>query len=129
MPYQLTWEPVGVYREYLGEVTIAERHASFEAICRDARFDELRYAITDCRGVTSYEVTEADTAEIAALHIGPQLTNPRIVMAAVATRPDVIAAIEAFKRHGFTSAPYEVFARLEDARAWVAAQLARRSPR
>ena len=123
MPYRLTWEPFGVYREYFGDVTIAERRASFDAICGDRRFDDLRYTITDYLAVHSYEVTSDATAEIAALHIGPLLTNPAIIMAAVADRTDIIAAIEDFKRYGFTSAPYRVFRTLDDARRWVSESL------
>jgi hypothetical protein len=119
MPYRLTWEPLGVYREYFGDVTIAERRASLDAICSDRRFDNLRYSITDYSAVASYEVTSDATAEIAALHIGPLLTNPAIVMAAVVERTDIIAAIMDFKNHRFTAAPYRVFGTLEEARAWV----------
>ena len=122
MPYKLIWEPSGVYRQYLGDVTIAERRASFDAICGDRRFDDLRYAITDYLAVGRYEVTDDATAEIAALHIGPLKTNPWIAIAAVAVRPDVVAAIRDFMRHGFTKAPYRVFATVEDARRWVAAR-------
>ena len=87
VPYSLTWEPAGVYRRYFGDVTIDERTASFDAICGDPRFDALRYTITDDLDVTSYEVTDEATAEIAARHIGPLITNASICMAAVATRP------------------------------------------
>lgn len=119
MPYRLTWEPAGVYRQYYGAVTIDERRASFEAICGDARFDDLRYSITDYLEVTAYEWTAQATEEIAALHIGPLLTNPKILIAAVATRPDVVKAIREFIGHGFTTAPYRVFASLEQDRRWV----------
>ena len=119
MPYRITWEPFGVYREYFGDVTIAERRASFETICADPRFDDLRYTITDYLAVQSYEMTGDATAEIAALHVGPLLTNPAIVMAAVANRADIIAAIEDFKSRGFTPAPYRVFRTLDEARRWV----------
>jgi hypothetical protein len=119
MPYRLTWEPLGVYREYFGDVTIAERRASFDAICGDKRFDDLRYAITDYLAVGTYEVTPVATAEIAAFHIAPLATNPRIVLAAVASRPDILAAIEDFKAYGFTSTPYRVFATLAEARQWL----------
>lgn len=122
MPYRLTWEPRGVYREYLGDVTITERRASFEEICGDPRFDDLHYTITDYLAVRSYEVTQVATAEIAAFHMGPLLTNPRVVIAAVADRPDILAAIDEFKRYGFTTAPYAVFPSLAEARAWVAKQ-------
>ena len=121
MPYKLIWEPAGVYRQYLGDVTIAERRASFDAICGDRRFDDLRYAITDYLAVDRYEVTDDATAEIAALHIGPLKTNPRIAIAAVAVRADVLAAIRDFMRHRFTDAPYRVFATIQDARRWIAA--------
>lgn len=119
MPYRLTWEPSGVYRAYFGDVTIAERRASFDAICSDPRFDDLRYTITDYLAVHTYEATSDATAEIAALHIGPLRTNPGIVMAAVTDRSDIMAAIEDFKRCGFTAAPYRVFRLLDDARRWV----------
>jgi hypothetical protein len=108
-----------VYRQYLGDVTIAERRASFEAICRDRRFDDLRYTITDYLSVGAYEITGEATAEIAALHIAPLRTNPRIVIAAVATRPDIVSAIQEFIAHGFTMAPYLVFPTLEEARSWT----------
>ncbi len=119
MPYKLTWEPTGVYRQYFGIVSINERRSSFDAICGDHRFDDLRYAITDYLEVQTYEVTKRATAEIAALHIGPVATNPRIVIAAVADRPEIVAAIEDFMSYGFTAAPYRVFPTLAEARRWV----------
>lgn len=129
MPYRISWEPAGVYRQYVGEVTIAERRASFDEICGDRRFDDLRYAITDYLAVTSYEVTPHDTAEIAAMHVGPLITNPALVMAAVASRPDVLSAIEDFKRQAFTTAPYQTFRTLADARSWVAGSVPRSAAR
>jgi len=120
MPYRLTWEPKGVYRRYFGDVTIQERRASLDAICGDARFDDLRFAITDYLAVEAYQVTSESTLEIAAMHIGPLATNPRIVIAAVATRPDIVAAIQDFIGHGLTSVPYRVFDTLDEARRWVA---------
>lgn len=120
MPYQIHWEPRGVYRRYFGDVTIDERRESFDAICSDPRFDALRYTITDYRDAQAYEITTMATAEIAALHVGPQITNPRIVMAAVATRPDIVAAIQEFIELRFTPRPYRIFDSPEAARAWIA---------
>ena len=119
MSYRLIWEPYGVYRQYIGDITITERRVSFEAICSDRRFDDLRHVITDYLGVGAYEITSEATAEIAALHIGPLRTNPCIAIAAVATRPDIVAAIQDFIAHGFTMAPYRVFPTLEEARRWT----------
>jgi len=119
MPYRLTWERFGVYREYFGDVTVAERRDSLERICGDPRFDDIRYALTNYLAVEAYEVNRAATAEIAALHIAPLATNPTIAMAAVARRADILAAIEEFKGYGFTSAPYRVFPELSEAREWL----------
>lgn len=120
MPYQLTWETDGVYRQYVGDVTPAERRESLEIICRDRRFDDLRYTLTDYLSVQRYETDKNDTAEIAALHLAPLRTNPRIVIAAVAQRPDIVSAIRDFIALGFTKAPYEVFDTIEAARHWIA---------
>lgn len=122
MPFQISWEPAGVYRVYRGDVTVKERRASLAAICSDPRFDSLRYAITDYLAVGRYECTPADTAEIAALHIGPIHTNPHIVMIAVTDRADIRAAIEDFKRLAFTPAPYLVFGSVPEARQWLSGQ-------
>ena len=119
MPYQLTWEAAGVDRRYLGDVTIAERRASFDAICGDPRFDNLRYTITDYLAVDAYEVSRDATAEIAVLHVAPLRTNPRIVMAAVAVRPDIVAAIQTFVALRYTAAPYRIFPTLDEARRWA----------
>lgn len=129
MPYHVVWEPQGVYRVYEGDVTIAERRQSFDEICRDHRFDRLRYSITDYLGVGHYEVRAEATEEIAAMHVGPLLTNPRIVLAAVAVQPPVISAIRYFMALEFFDRPYELFSDLASARAWVQAPSAQRRPR
>jgi hypothetical protein len=119
MPYKLTWEPIGLYREYFGRVSIAERRASFDAICGDRRFDDLRYAITDYLAVQTYEITKRATAEIAAFHIAPLVTNPRIVIAAVTDRPEIVSAIQEFIAYRFIAAPYRIFPTLLEARLWI----------
>lgn len=127
MPYRITWEPPhGVYREYLGDVTIAERRESLALICSDPRFDDLRYAITDFLAVEQFENNKAATEETAALLIGPTTTNPFVVMAAVATRADILAAIDTFNAFAFTNTPYRAHATLEHAREWIAAMRVRR---
>jgi len=122
MPYSLSWEPRGVCRRFHGDVSIAERLASFEAICRDPRFDELRYTLTDYRAVEAYEVSSAATREIAAFHLAPHRSNPRIRIAAVAVRPDVVAAIRDFMAQGLAPQPYELFTSERAARRWLGPQ-------
>lgn len=127
MPYELTWEPQGVCRRYFGQVLIDERSRSFDLICSDARFDALRYTVTDYLEVEHYEVTDDATEEIAARHIGALLTNPHIVIAAVAVDPRVVASIRHFIGLGFITQPYGLFPTMADARAWINAQLRQRS--
>eukprot|EP01031_Cornospumella_fuschlensis_P050089 gene50089-biopygen40174 len=123
MPCKITWETDGVHRRLFGDVSIAERRASVTAISADHRFDGLRYALTDYLDVVDYEATPESTAEIAAMHIGPLFTNPRLQIIAVANRPDILASIDEFMRHGFIKAPYRIFGTLAEAREWIATQL------
>lgn len=115
MPHRLTWTPTGACRRYVGAVTVAERSAPFDGSGGDARSDAPRHGSTDDLDVASDEVPHAATAEIAALHEGPLATGPRVLAAAVATRPDLIAATRALERHGLVSAPHEGFPTVDDA--------------
>lgn len=127
MPYTLHWEPRGVRRNYFGDVTVAERLESLQRICADPRFDDLHYTITCYLDVRAYEAGPDSTLNVAALHIGPLMTNPGIIIAAVAVRPDILAHIDAFKATGFVRQPYEVFSTLREAREWIARTRANRA--
>ena len=120
MAFDISWEPRGLVRRYWGDVTIAERRESFEQIFADPRFDELQFTITDYLDVRQYEITSEATEEIAALHIGAVQTNPRILIAAVATDARVIEAIQHFIQLDMTPSPYRIFSSVADARAWIA---------
>ncbi len=128
MPYKLSWEPRGVYRRYLGDVTIAERRHSFDRICADPRFDDLRYTITDYLDVGRYEITDEATEEIAAMHVGPMRTNPRIVIAAVVVDARIIAAIQHFISLEYIRQPYRIFPTADAAREWTGAEALRFVP-
>lgn len=122
MPFEISWEGDGVYRRYHGNVTIDDRRRSFDRICADPRFDDLRYAITDYLTVEGYEITPWATEEIAAMHIGAMHTNPRIVIAAVVVDTAIIDAIEHFISLRFISQPYRIFSSVTEARRWIAAE-------
>lgn len=126
MPFELVWERRGVYRRYFGDVTIAERRQSFDQICADPRFDELRYALTDYLDVATYEITQEATVEIAALHVAPLRTNPDILIAAVVVDEHIIAAIDHFISTKFISGPYRTFPTVAAARAWISDARSRR---
>lgn len=127
MPFELYWEPRGVLRRFSGDVTIAERRRSFDLICGDRRFDDLRFAITDYLAVSQYEATPRANRELAALHIAPLRTNPAILIAAVAVAPAVVAAVHEFMSLGYISQPYRLFETEADARRWIADVLKQRA--
>jgi hypothetical protein len=129
MPFELFWEPGGVVRRHVGHVSIAERRRSLELICKDPRFDDLRYSITDYLGVLSFEFTPESSAETAALHIAPARTNPNIAIATVAVHPVAVAAAQHFISLGYIDLPYQVFSTLADARAWIASLRPMHAPR
>lgn len=120
MPYELQWEPQGVYRRYHGHVTIDERQRSFDEICADPRFNDLLYTITDYLGVESYEISPEATEDIASQHSLPLLRNPNIIIAAAVLDQQIVGAIEHFMAVKRFSQPYRMFPSVEAARAWVA---------
>lgn len=129
MPFDISWEPEGVVRRHWGNVTVAERRQSLEAICNDPRFDELHYVISDYLGAQHYEFVPEATEETVALHIAPIRTNPNIVIAGVATHPNALAGIRHFIAQGVITQPYEAFETVEAARAWIASQPRTHAPR
>ena len=120
MPYRIAWEPVGVYRTYYGDVPGSERRKSLEEICGDPRFDSLRYAITDFLAAENLGESTLAALEVAALNIGPLMTNPTIILAAVAVDPSHREYVERVRSHGFIKAPYEIFPTSALARLWIA---------
>lgn len=127
MPYELIWEPHGVYRRYFGHVTIEERQRSFDEICRDPRFESLRYTITDYLGVEGYEITSQATEAIADRHVDPLQRNPHIVIAAAVRDDRIVGAIEHFMSLNRFSQPYRMFASVDAARAWIDDDKSRRN--
>lgn len=119
MPYTIAWETEGLYRRYFGDVTHGERRSSLNEIYADPRFDGARYVISDYQGVQNFERSLEATRELAAFHIGPQFTKPHMVIAAVATREDIVAELRAFMDLKCVLWPYEIFETLKAARAWV----------
>ena len=119
MPYTIAWETQGLYRRYFGDVMHFERRASLNEIVADPRFDKARYILSDYLDVLRFEQSANATLELAALHLMPQRINARLVIAAVATRADVVAELQKFIDLRFVDWPYRIFTTLEEARAWV----------
>lgn len=119
MPHTITWEASGLYRRYFGDVTYKERRLSLDEIYADPRFDHATYVISDYLDVQHFEQSLEATRELAAFHHGPQLTNSGMVLAAVATRQDIVAELQAFIGLNCISWPYKIFETLGAARDWI----------
>lgn len=124
MPYELSWEPHGLYCTLRGEVPPAERLQIVQEVYADPRFGDLRYAIADFIGVERHVVLPQATELVTAMHIGPLLTNPRLCLCAVATHPEVIEDFLAMGRTGLLPASYTLCTTPDEARAFVRSRVA-----
>ena len=57
MPYDLTWEPRGVYKRCTGTLSFQEYARSQERVLGDERTDDLYYVINDLLAVEGYSIT------------------------------------------------------------------------
>lgn len=119
MAFELKWEARGVYRAFSGHVTVSDRRHSLQKICADSRFDDLRYSITDYLGIDGFDYSPEANSELAALHIAPVWTNPRILIATVAVDDDVVASVREFIGLGFIKTPQQIFSSAQSARDWI----------
>lgn len=122
MPFELEWEPKGVVRKYTGHLTVPEFLRSVEEVHSDWRFDSLLYSLNDFSGVEKVDV-DREAVETAAAHsIGATRSNRKLVLAIVATNPDVLALAKLFSSPPLSSFPAEFFGSVSDARAWLKAR-------
>ena len=56
MSYTINWEPTGVYKQFSGQVAVAEFMESTAIVQEDARFASVRYAINDFSNATFVSV-------------------------------------------------------------------------
>ena len=93
MPCAVTWQTRGVQQRLFGYVTAREYAESVDAIQRDARFDDLRYIVVDCTGITGDDFDEDKLAEIATLGHVAHLSNVACPVAFVITAERIAALI------------------------------------
>jgi hypothetical protein len=118
MAFELVWEPRGVWRKFSGTLTPEDLIASVDIVQSDARFDSLRYSINDFLAVENAAELAAGVDLVLAKAIGGAHSNPKLVMAIVATRGTVAAHARAFLRPDFPY-PVKLFENIDDARAWL----------
>ena len=119
MPYQVTWEPRGVYTRYSGNVTGADMLGNIEDVCRDERFEQHRYHILDFSEATDFSATEREMLINCGVLVGAAFVNHQVLVAAVVTRENVRAALD--RLHALGVSPYvaKIFPTVAEARKWI----------
>ena len=121
MGYELSWEPHGVVKRYLGQVTDEDLVQSVIEVGADARFDDLRYVIKDFSACDAIAATPGCVEDIVIMDQGASVSNPRIRIAVVAVQKEALAIVEAYARFPLNPYPMRTFATLPAARQWIGA--------
>ena len=124
MPYDITWEPHGVYKKFWGFVTASEFIQSVGAFHNDPRFDDFLYTINDFLAVEGFDVSLQTIEYVAALNLGAQAFHPHGWVAAVTTDERITALARHFSSPDLDSYPTEVFASVAAAREWIGGNIA-----
>lgn len=120
MPYQVTWEPRGVYTRYSGIVTGADMLGNIEDVCRDERFEMHRYHILDFSDATDFVATEREMLVNCGVLIGAAFVNHQVLVAAVVTNENVRAALDRLHALGVSPFVAKIFPTVAEARKWIA---------
>ncbi len=119
MPYEVSWELHGVYSRYYGNVTGEDMRRHIEEVCKDERFDRHRYNILDFSDATDFSPTERELLINSGVLIGAAFTNHQVLIAAVVTRQNVLAALQRFHALGVSPYVAKIFPTVAEARKWI----------
>ena len=119
MPYQTIWESAGVCQKFWGVVTSPELSDSLRDVRDDPRFDSLQYVIKDYLDVEVFDVGLKTLVDGHALGMVSKRTNPNIVVAVVATNPQIIESSKSASSYRLDSYPRRIFPTIADAREWI----------
>jgi hypothetical protein len=123
MPYEAFWEEKGIYWKFKGVLTGGELLQANMDIYGDPRFDRMLYQINDLLDVETFDVAAEIMEEITIMDFGASQTNPRLLVAVVATHEGARRLNDLYET-AVGSAPWEtkLFESVEEARAWIAAK-------
>jgi hypothetical protein len=119
VPYEVRWEPRGVYSRYYGNVTGADMLRHIEEVCKDERFEQHRYNILDFSEATDFSPTERELLINSGVLVGAAFMNHQVLIAAVITRENVRAAMERFASLGVSPYVAKIFPTVIEARKWI----------
>lgn len=124
VPYEITWEPEGIYWHFSGAVSAAEAKQSNLDVYGNPRFDDIRYQIADFLDVTSFHADDADLHEISTIDGVAAIYSRAVKVALIATDPKVIRLLEAYCQT-IAGTPWQarIFHNLEEGRSWAMTRL------
>lgn len=122
MGCRVVWESEGVHRVFVGRADCAEFLDSLRQVYGDPRFDDVRYVINDFTACTELSMDPEAIREMSAMDLAASYSNPRIRIAIVGTSELFETGIAAYAGVGLSPYPLQLFASLDDARRWIAAQ-------
>ena len=108
-----------MYSRYFGNVTGEDMRRHIEEVCKDERFEQHRYNILDFSDATDFGPTERELLINSGVLIGAAFTNHQVLIAAVVTRPNVMAALERFHALGVSPYVAKIFPTVAEARKWI----------
>ena len=119
--YELHWGERGVVKRYVGTVTAHDVIQSAVDVERDSRFDDLRYVINDFLEIVDVAVTGLEIERLAAIDKGAFETNPKIRIAIVTDRDDVVGLAREYADSPVHVYPTRIFSTLRSAKEWLGA--------
>jgi hypothetical protein len=119
LPYQTIWERAGIYVTYSGQTSDEEVARFAQEGQADERFMDLRYVLHDFQKCTGATFSTQRIRELAAIDSAAAVSNPRIKIAVVTDREDLLAMVRAYLEARFPGFELRVFASVPAARAWL----------
>lgn len=117
MPYEMTWEPRGIYKRFTGFISFQEYARSQEQVLSDPQIDDMDYVINDLLAIQGYSLTEEQAEYLAAFNRGSSYSNPRLRVAYVTTDTRALLLIKLVS--SLSSFKIKSFPTLEQARIWA----------
>lgn len=122
MPHRISYEAnAGACIRYWGDVTIEE----IARVVRQGQalpsFTDRRYTIHDFTGIERFSCGPQAVEGLAATDSGAALTNRRLQVLVVTTRPEIEQMVRDYRAVGVPAFPVQVFPSMQEARAWLAA--------
>ncbi len=122
MPYELSWEPLGVVFRFSGVVSDEELIASNEEVYTSRLFPAMKYQIVDFSMIEKLDVSSAVVRAVADSDRRAAKTNPDVKVAIITSEPFIrgmsnMYALVHEARGGRWA--MELFEAEEDARAWA----------